>query len=100
MIDLAAALAARARTVIRGSHYNDHRREIADRAEAAGEAAPFYYEAALPTQGAERALAEKVMPPFARYLAAKSFDPLRPRGLTVALFLGDLCYLLEPEELV
>ena len=38
---------------------------------------------------------DNAYPPFVRYLKDKSIDPENPRGVTVAVFFQDCCYLLD-----
>lgn len=92
---LLAQLAARAFTIIPGGAYNQHRVEA-----TAGERPPLYFEAALPSDAPQRALAEQVLPTLARYLEAKSRSVEAPRGVVVALFFQEQCYLLHGEALV
>lgn len=100
MADLPGMLRARARRVIPGRAYNEHRRAVADREERLGLPATSFYEAALPPARPAQALAAQVMPAFARFARARGLDPARPRGLTVAVFLGEDCFLLEAGDLV
>lgn len=96
-IDIRGALAQRAFAVVPGAGYNQYRRELA---EQAATARAVIYEAALPAEAPLRALSERVMPQFARYLQAKDLDPEAPRGVVACVFFLDLCYALHGEELV
>jgi len=95
MIDLPSALSAKAHAVVPGPQYNEHRRALIARDERI-----MVYEAMLTPERPWQTLVDKVMPPMARYLTAKRMDPERPRGVMIALFLGEQCYVLPAEDLV
>lgn len=96
-IDIRGALAQRAFAVVPGVGYNNYRRGLEE-----GGASPgaVIYEAVLPAEAPLRALSERVMPQFARYLQAKDLDPEAPRGVVACVFFLDLCYVLHGEDLV
>lgn len=94
-MDFMGALCAKAQAVVPGPGYNDFRRKLAARDERT-----MVYEAVLAPEHPWRTLVEKVMPPMARYLTAKRVNPANPRGVTAALFIGNLCYVLPAEDLI
>lgn len=89
-------LSARALQILPGAAYNQHRQEAAESAEDP----PLYFEAALPVEGPQDALHQRVLPTLARYLEAKSRSVEVPRHVVVALFYHDQCYLLPGDVLV
>ncbi len=95
MLDLPAALAAKALAVVPGPDYNEYRRGLTE-----GDQRLMVYEAVLTPEQPWQTLVDKVMPPMARYLTAKRVDPERPMGVMAALFLGDRCFVLPAVDLV
>ncbi len=91
-VDLRPMLASKATDTIPGRDYNAHRRILEER-----DLPTLFFESALPLEGTAPAIADKVMPSFVRFMASHHIDLDRPRGVTVALFLGELCYLLTGE---
>lgn len=83
-------LRERATEIVAGSAYNDLRRR---RQQAGGE--DLFYEVQVPTTGAWTPFRDQAFPPFVRWLRAQKRDPESPRGVTVAVFLGERCHLID-----
>ena len=84
-------LFAKAFLVVPGPKYNQVSYEMR---EESGEKLTFY-EVVLSEEHGWEHLREKVYPALARYLKAKSIDPLRSRNIVISLFREDHFYLVE-----
>ncbi|MEW6261824.1 MAG: STAUR_1299 family protein [Thermodesulfobacteriota bacterium] len=91
MKDLWEVLRGKAFKVIDGRDYNRFRAGLP---EARGHPARFFYEAALPAVPEPELFLERIYPALARFIQHKRLNPTG-RGLTVALFHQDRCYLLD-----
>ena len=78
---------------IPGEHYNQYRQDVAEQVDE------FYlfYEISLMEEKPWTFLRDRVYPLFARYLKTKRVDPANARGVVVAVFHTDRCYLLKGE---
>jgi hypothetical protein len=88
--DLVERLAREAFEVLPGAAYNRRRYELASREEPV-----FFYEVALPATPTAEHLRDRIMPALVRHLRDRSYDPESPRGVVVAAFVADRCYLLH-----
>jgi hypothetical protein len=86
MADFRALIFAKASKIIPGVAYNRVLQELSEEGT---------YEVILPADGSWEHFRDHAYPPFVRYLKGKSFDPEDPRGVTVAVFFQDRCYLLD-----
>jgi len=91
---LKEALFTRAFLVVPGPKYNQVSYEMR---EESGEKL-FFYEVVLSAEQGWDHLREKVFPSLARFLKAKSIDPLHTRDIVVSLFHGDHFYLIEMSQ--
>jgi hypothetical protein len=98
MDSLRDMLAAKASAVIPGTSYNAFRAQRED--EAAAGMAPLFFESALPTSGAEAALANKVMPSLMQFIERKQQSLERPDNVLVALFLAETCFVLPADAVI
>lgn len=57
-----------------------------------------FYEVILAQEIEWGTLRDRTYPPLARYLKAKSINPLAPAGVVVSLFFEDYFYLIEASE--
>ncbi len=99
MADFRLAIFARAFKTIPGMAYNQMLEELSERPEETG-AKPLLYETVLSEEGSWDLFRDKTYPPFARYMKWKSINPENPRGVIVAVFFKENCYLLEGREFV
>jgi hypothetical protein len=94
MTDFRAMIFAKARKIIPGIPYNRFLQELAEAGSDPG--SPMMpYEVILPAEGSWEHFRDHAYPPFVRYLKDKSIDPEDPRGVTVAVFFQERCYLLD-----
>jgi hypothetical protein len=93
MTDFRDLLRERASETVAGAAYNDLRRRREENAEAPDRAR--YYEVLVSPSASWEAFRENTYPPFARWLRSQKIDPVAPRGVVVATFLGDRCHLLD-----
>jgi hypothetical protein len=80
--------------IIPGELYNQYRLDVAERV---GDSYLFY-EFSLMEEKPWRILRERVYPLFVRYIKAKLIDPITAKGVVVAVFHADKCYLMKGEE--
>lgn len=100
MSDLFAMLSAKASMVIPGREYNTFRGQASASKDGSWQQPPLHFEDALPLTTPKKALAERIMPSWVRFLDRKKQDPEHPRDVLVALFLGESCFLLRDETLL
>src|SRR5262245_47716131 len=93
MTDFRDLLRERSSETLAGAAYNDLRRRRADNTDSPDRA--HYYEVLVPLTGSWEAFRDVTYPPFARWLRSQKIDPVAPRGVVVALFIGDRCHLLD-----
>jgi len=89
MADYLDTLAARAFRIIPGVQYN------AVRAEFDSSQAPVFYEVVLGEGKPWEYLRDRIYPAFARFLRDRSLDPEDPKGMVVAVFHRERCFLLD-----
>ena len=88
MIDVRAQIAARAFETIAGATYNRYRETTVG---------GRFYEVPLRDGVTWSDIAERVWPQLARWLEIQRIDPEEPRGVVLAVFVGDTCYLVHAE---
>jgi hypothetical protein len=89
MKDFKEAIFSKAFSVIQGTDYNRIAEEMREDDFA------LFYEVVLPEDKSWEYLKDRIYPSLARYLRYKSMDPESGSGLVVAVFHGELCYLIE-----
>jgi hypothetical protein len=80
--------------VIPGESYNQYRLDVAEQIGAFH----LFYEFSLMEEKPWRFLRDRVYPLFARYIKAKRYEPATGRGVVVAIFRTNRCYLLKGED--
>jgi len=98
MSNLRDMLTAKALTVIPGRDYNAFRGQ--QQAESYAQAPPLHFEDALPADGPEKAVVDKVVPSLVRFLRRKKQSPTSPSNVLAALFLGETCFVLSAEAVL
>lgn len=88
MVDLRALIASRAFETIAGASYNRYR-----------ETAPAerFHEIPLRETTPWNEIPERVWPELARWLDLRGLDAEEPRGVVLAIFVEDTCYLVRAE---
>ncbi|MFN8008401.1 MAG: STAUR_1299 family protein [Terriglobia bacterium] len=99
MPDYRAKLMAKAFRVIPGTDYNRVLEEYLEGMAEIGFRRPFY-ELVLKENETWGQFSERSYPLFARFMKNRSIDPETPVGVTVALFFGNLCFLLEAQQFI
>ena len=94
MVPYLEMLLAKSFDAIPGEAYNQYRLDVA----AQIGASYLFYEVSLMEEKPWRFLRDRVYPVFARYIKAKLFDPASARGVVVAIFHADRCYLLKGKD--
>ncbi len=94
MADFRAALIEKAYKTVPGIAYNQMLEELTRHAEESGEK-PLLYETVLSEEGSWDEFRDKTYPPFARYMRWRSINPENPRGVIVAVFFKENCYLVD-----
>ena len=99
MSDYCACLISKAFKVIHGTDYN---RTLGEYLETMSETGTrqLFYEVVLPQGKPWEFFRDKNYPPFVRYMKNHSISPEEPRGVVVAAFFMDQCYLLDGQEFV
>lgn len=95
MQDFRDVLFAKAHRVIPGEAYNRVLGEI-----TADEWHPLVYEVVVSEAGPWESFRDATYPQLARYLRSKRVDLEDPRGVIVAAFFRDRCYLVEAPAFV
>ncbi len=94
MVPYLEMLLAKSFEAIPGESYNQYRLDVAEQIGASY----LFYEVSLMEEKPWRFLRDRVYPVFARYIKAKLYDPASARGVVVAIFHADRCYLLKGED--
>ncbi len=97
MADFRELLFSKAFKIIPGIAYNQTLEELSKAQEESGDKVLFY-EVVLPVDKSWEYLRDKIYPALVRYLKNKSIDPETCKGVIIALFFKDLCYLIEGRE--
>jgi hypothetical protein len=91
MSDFRENVFARAFRTIPGVAYNQALQELSLKKD-------IVYEVVLPEHGSWRQFRDRTYPSFVRHLKYKAIDMENPKGVTVAVFFKEACYLVEAEE--
>ena len=94
MLPYLETLLAKSFEVIPGESYNQYRQEVEEQTAKSY----LFYEVPLMEKKPWQFIRDREYPLFARYLKAKGLDPNTARGVVVAIFHTDRCYLLEGED--
>jgi hypothetical protein len=99
MENLSDVLAAKAEAVIPGERYNAFRLECQQMEMLPQDVGwpVLHFEDVLAVDQPRRSLVERIVPSLVRFLQRKRQDPEHPRNVVVALFLGDVCFILPAQ---
>ena len=99
MTEYCKNLISKAFKVIPGSDYN---RTLGEYLEETSDISTrqLFYEVVLPDENSWEYFRDKNYPSFARYMKNRAINPENPRGVIVAAFIRDQCYLLQGQDFV
>lgn len=96
MDDLRDMLRAKAQTVIPGESYNSFRLEH----QADDGVQVLHFEDVVTPEAPRSSLVERIVPALVRFLERKKQSLDHPRHVVVALFMGDVCFVLGAEAVL
>lgn len=99
MSDYCASIISRAFSVIPGADYNRTLEDSFKEMATTG-LRQLYYEVILNAEKPWEDFRDKNYPTFSKYLKSRSISPENPKGVIVAVFFTDQCYLLDGQKFV